>query len=134
VDPVCRARDAGVAVGGGHQLCEDFAGLGGCRFRMPASTSTRWPAHSWRLRRRAGGVRCKERCGMAAVGCGPWGGHLHCSARWTDLNLINHLDVIRVALNTLPVSFTFEFGTSLLDEHPLDLLGVRHVHSVAEPH
>jgi hypothetical protein len=50
------------------------------------------------------------------------------------LNLINHLDVIGVALNTLPVSFTFEFGTSLLDEHPLDFLGVRHVRSVADPH
>ncbi len=50
------------------------------------------------------------------------------------LNLINHIDVIGVALNTLPVSFTFEFGTSLLDEHPRDFLGVRHVHSVADPH
>jgi hypothetical protein len=47
------------------------------------------------------------------------------------LNLINHLDVIGVALNTLPVSFIFGFGTSLPGEHPLDFLGVRHVHSVA---
>ena len=50
------------------------------------------------------------------------------------LNLINQLNVIGVALNTLPVSFIFEFGTSLLDEHPLDFLGVRHVHSVADVH
>jgi hypothetical protein len=50
------------------------------------------------------------------------------------LNLINHLDVIGVALTTLPVSFIFEFGTSLLVEHPLDFLGVRHVHSVAGVH
>jgi hypothetical protein len=50
------------------------------------------------------------------------------------LNLINHLNVIGVALNTLPVSFIFEFGISLLDEHPLDFLGVRYVHSVADVH
>jgi hypothetical protein len=42
-----------------------------------------------------------------------------------------YLDVIGVALNTLPVSFIFGFGTSLPGEHPLDFLGVRHVHSAA---
>ncbi|HUY47225.1 MAG TPA: hypothetical protein VMV92_16085 [Streptosporangiaceae bacterium] len=50
------------------------------------------------------------------------------------LNLINHPDVIGVALSTLPVSLIFEFGTSLLDEHPLGFLGARHVRSVAGVH
>lgn len=47
------------------------------------------------------------------------------------LNLISNLDVVGVALNTVPVSFIFGFGTSLPGEHPLDFPGVRHVHSVA---
>lgn len=47
------------------------------------------------------------------------------------LNLISNLDVVGVALNTVPVSFIFGFGTRLPDAHPLDFPGVRHVHSVA---
>ena len=47
-------------------------------------------------------------------------------------NLISHRSVIGVALSTLPLTFIFEFGTSLQDEHPLDFLGVRYVHSAPD--
>ena len=47
------------------------------------------------------------------------------------LNLVNGFDIIGVAVNTLPIRFIFEFGTNLKDEHPLDFLGVRYVHSVS---
>jgi hypothetical protein len=50
------------------------------------------------------------------------------------LNLVNGFDVIGVAVNTLPIRFIFEFGTNLKDEYPLDFLGVRYVHSVADAH
>jgi hypothetical protein len=50
------------------------------------------------------------------------------------LNLVNGFDVIGVAVNTLPIRFLFEFGTNLKDEHPLDFLGVRYVHSVPDAH
>jgi hypothetical protein len=39
-----------------------------------------------------------------------------------------------VAVNTLPIRFIFEFGMNLKDEHPLDFLGIRYVHSVADAH
>jgi hypothetical protein len=47
------------------------------------------------------------------------------------LNMVNGFDIIGVAVNTLPIRFIFEFGTNLQDEHPLDFLGVRYVHSVS---
>jgi hypothetical protein len=50
------------------------------------------------------------------------------------LNLINGFDIIGAAVNTLPIRFIFEFGTNLKDEHPLDFLGVRYVHSVPDAH
>jgi|GEM_PF-3461098 len=50
------------------------------------------------------------------------------------LNLISSFDVLGVALNTIPIRFIFELGTNLRDEHPLDLLGVRYVHSVSDAH
>ena len=37
-------------------------------------------------------------------------------------------------MNTLPIRFIFEFGTNLEDAHPLDFLGIRYVHSVADAH
>lgn len=48
------------------------------------------------------------------------------------LNLINGFDIIGAAVNTLPIRFIFEFGTNLKDEHPLDFLGIRYVHSVSD--
>jgi hypothetical protein len=50
------------------------------------------------------------------------------------LNLVNGFDVLGVAVNTLPIRFIFEFGTNLNDAHPLDFLGIRYVHSVADAH
>jgi hypothetical protein len=50
------------------------------------------------------------------------------------LNLISGFDIVGVAVNTLPIRFIFEFGTNLKEEHPLDFLGVRYVHSVQDAH
>ena len=50
------------------------------------------------------------------------------------LNLVNGFDVLGVAVNTLPIRFIFEFGTNLKDANPLDFLGIRYVHSVADAH
>ena len=50
------------------------------------------------------------------------------------LNLVNGFDVLGVAVNTLSIRFIFEFGMNLKDEHPLDFLGIRYVHSVADAH
>lgn len=50
------------------------------------------------------------------------------------LNLINGFDVLGTAFNTLPIQFIFEFGTNLKDEHPLDFLSLRYVHSVSDVH
>jgi hypothetical protein len=50
------------------------------------------------------------------------------------LNLVNGSDVLGVAVNTLPIRFIFEFGMNIADAHPLDFLGIRYVHSVADAH
>jgi hypothetical protein len=50
------------------------------------------------------------------------------------LNLINGFDVPGAAFCTLPIQFIFEFGTNVKDEHPLDFLSLRYVHSVSDVH
>jgi hypothetical protein len=50
------------------------------------------------------------------------------------LNLVNAYQVPGVALDTLPITFIFEFGEYLTDNPALDFLALRYIHSSSDVH